>query len=194
MDIEDIIDDLTEIQRITLLLLDSKGKEPLRGRLWFQKELYLLAQNLKELASEANFEPDLMGPYSENAEEELVQLELNDLIRIVDNRIMITPFGTELAKELRDEFKKEDIDMIEDFKEFMNDLSQDELLAFIYFSYPDTVSESVKVKPLIPKRDKIALQLYRKGKLSLEKSAKVAGLSVEKFMKLIKDKHLTLSS
>ena len=50
------------------------------------------------------------------------------------------------------------------FKEFLNDLPDEEILAFIYVSYPDYISESAKWDELKPERIKIAVSLLRKEK------------------------------
>jgi predicted HTH domain antitoxin len=76
----------------------------------------------------------------------------------------------------------EQIEAILDYKEFLNDLTQDELLLFTYVSYPEFKAESAVYDRVIRKRIPIAVSLYKKGKVSLEKAAFLAGLPVEKFL------------
>ena len=40
-----IFENLTETQKFTLLLLSAKNSEPIKGKLWYQKELFLLSNN-----------------------------------------------------------------------------------------------------------------------------------------------------
>ncbi len=73
---------------------------------------------------------------------------------------------------------------IEQFKEILNDLSSDEVLAFTYFSFPEWNfgDESMEYKSLVPKRKRLALSLYEKGKVSAEKAAFIAGIPLEDFI------------
>ena len=63
----------------------------------------------------------------------------------------------------------------------MNDLTEDEILLFTYVSYPKFKSESAVYERVI-KRIPVAVSLYNKGKVSLEKAAFLAGLPIEKFL------------
>lgn len=194
LDLKKVMDSLTEIQKMALLLLSSKNKEPIKGKLWYQKEMFLLAQNNEDLKCESNFEPDFMGPYSENADEELEQLQLSDLIEYERSHIKLTASGLKISEELKKKADPKLIEMIEEFKDLFNDLNQDELLAFIYFSYPNTVSESVKIELLRPKRTDLAVSLYLKRKASVGKASEIAGLTIEKFMTILKERRIAIYS
>jgi len=65
---------LSDIQKISILLFSTNNFEPIRGKLWFQKELFLVAENIPRLQEETDFEEDLLGPYSEIARALLVRL------------------------------------------------------------------------------------------------------------------------
>jgi hypothetical protein len=56
-----IFENLTETQKYTLLLLSANNFEPIKGKLWYQKELFLLSKNNEGLVEDADFEPDFMG-------------------------------------------------------------------------------------------------------------------------------------
>jgi hypothetical protein len=62
---------LTLTQKYALLLLSANTNQPITGKLWFQKELFLVSQNITRLEDETEFEGDLMGPYSEIADADL---------------------------------------------------------------------------------------------------------------------------
>ena len=77
------------------------------------------------------------------------------------------------------------IQKIKEFKGFLNDLTKDELLAFTYFSYPsqnELEKESIEYKDLIPKRKRLAISMYQKGKISAQKAAQIAGEHLEDFL------------
>jgi hypothetical protein len=184
---------LTLIQKYTLLLLSANDGQPITGRVWFQKELFLASKNLPRLESETEFEGSLMGPYSENADAELDQLRIEGLIEC-DGKIKLTAKGQEVADRLKQKASKETIELLSDMKSFINDLSEDEMLAFVYFSYPDMTIESIKLEEIQTKRVDLAMRLYRKRKTSICKSAQIAGLSQEDFIGIARARGTTVFS
>ncbi len=187
-----ILENLTETQKYTLLLLSAKNYEPIKGKLWFQKELFLLAKNSDELAEQTDFEADFMGPYSESADEELEQLEFAKVVEKEGNRLKLTGLGRDIAEILEKNTSDEEKEMIEDFKSELNDLTEDELLGFIYFTYPEMTRESVKFEKIKPKRMNIALSLYAKSKISLGKALEIAGMNIDTFIKEAKLKGIQI--
>lgn len=193
MDIKDrILENLTETQRYILLLLSSNNYEPIKGKLWFQKELFLLSKNSDELAEQTDFEADFMGPYSESAEEELEQLEFAKIIEKEGNKLKLTALGQEITRILEKNSSGEEKETIADFKEVLNDLTEDELLGFIYFTFPDMIKESIKIEKIKPKRKNIALSLYSKSKISLGKALEIAGMNIDTFIKEAKSKGIQI--
>ena len=187
-----ILENLTETQKYTLLLLSANNYEPVKGKLWFQKELFLLAKNSDELAEQADFEADFMGPYSESAEEELEQLEFAKVVENEGNKLKLTGLGRDIAEILEKNTSDEEKEMIEDFKSELNDLTEDELLGFIYFTFPEMTTESVKFEKIKPKRMNIALSLYAKSKISLGKALEIAGMNIDTFIKEAKLKGIQI--
>ncbi len=183
---------LSITQKIAILLLSSNLFEPVRGKLWFQKQFFLIAQNIPHLEEETDFEEDLLGPYSETVNDELEQLRVEG---IVDKRKLgLTPLGRRIAKLLEARAGKKLTQLISDIKSFVNNLSKDELLGFIYFSYPEMKSESVEYERIKENRQLIAIRLYQRGKVSLGKAANIAGLSQEEFIKKLRAKGITVFS
>ena len=189
-----IFENLTETQKFTLLLLSAKNSEPIKGKLWYQKELFLLSENNEELAEETDFEPDFMGPYSETADEELEQLESAEVVEKEGNKLKLTSLGQEIARKINDNTNIEEMQMIEDFKDFLNDLTEEELLGFIYFSFPDMTEESIKYENIKPKRKNIALKLYAKSKISFGKALEIAGINIDDFIEEAKLKGIQIYS
>ncbi len=189
-----ILENLTETQKYTLLLLSANNYEPVKGKLWFQKELFLLAKNSDELAEQTDFEADFMGPYSESAEEELEQLEFAKVVEKEGNKLKLTDLGKDITKILEKNSSEEEKEMIEDFKAELNDLTEDELLGFIYFTFPEMTKESIKIQKIKPKRKNIALSLYAKSKISLGKALEIAEMNIDNFIKEAKLKGIQVYS
>ncbi len=183
--IEDIVEDLTDLDLAILLLLHVCNNEPLKGKVTFQKEMFLIADYIQKIWEKTEFIPHSFGPYSEAAEIEIGNLQSLGLVKEKDHEYQITNDGIAAIDKAKPVFTDEEIEAIQDYKKFLNDLMQDELLLFIYVSYPDYKEESTVYKQVIKRRIPTAISLYKKGKVSLEKAAFLAGLSIEKFLDLV---------
>ncbi len=62
MDLDEIQEYLSDTQKLSILLLGSNLFEPLRGKLWYQKELFLIAKIIPQLEEEIDFEEDFLDP------------------------------------------------------------------------------------------------------------------------------------
>jgi predicted HTH domain antitoxin len=191
--IEKIIKHLSELQKISILLLASNNFEPIKGKLWFQKEMYLLSKNINLLEEESDFEPDLLGPNSETLDEELEELEDIKIVKEDENKRILTTLGQEIAKILISKTDKESLKIISDMKNFFNDMTKDEILGYVYFSFPEMTEESIEYKNILAKRKEIAISLFKKRKVSLGKASEIAGLPIEDFMKLLKSYNISLT-
>jgi predicted HTH domain antitoxin len=176
-----IEDDLSLTQRISILLIGANSFQPVKGKLWFQKELFLIAQNVKNLEEEADFESDFIGPYSEIADEELDQLRREGIVE--KEKVELTPYGREVAKHLQQESPLNILKLISEMKSFLNNLTKEELLGFIYYSFPEMREESVEFAEIERVRKQIAISLFKKGKVSLGKAASIAGLSQDELIR-----------
>ena len=179
-------EDLTEIEKYILLLAGANDSKPIRGNTWLQKEMFLISKNNESLNQEASFESDFYGPFSDNISEEVDELKMNDFLVIQGGKIQITNDGRNIFLKLKKSIQKDEMEMIEYIKSFLNDLPEDELLAFIYFTYPNMAEESLVKKKIEKKRVELALSLFRKEKISMEKAAEISGLPLESFVKHIR--------
>jgi len=184
---KDIVGELDILQKYILYLLHAKKDEPVKGSLWLQKELFLSSKLDKELGSEADFEAYLQGPYSEEIDEALNDLRTLGFVYIDRwGPIRLSAEGSEISKLIEDELKLDIKEHLEEMKSFLNDMSEEELLAFIYGAYPEMAIHSVKFAQINKKRLPLAKQLYKKGKISLGRAAEVAGLKIEKFLESVR--------
>ncbi len=187
--IDEKIEHLNCSGRFILLLLGAKDCEPVPSSLHLQNEMYLLQNLFPELADEACYEPHRLGPHSEIVENEAVRMEITGLTSARDGRLELTPDGRRAAAALKSRSGITIIQKIEEFKEFLNDLTKDELLAFICFSYPSqnkSEKESAEYKDLLSKRKKLAASMHQKGKISAQKAAEIAGECLGDFLKELK--------
>ena len=180
--IEDIVEDLSELDLAILQLLHAGNNDPLQNRVAFQKEMFLIADYIHKIWEQAEFIPHTFGPYSEAAEIEMGNLKSLGLVKEEGREYHITSNGIAAIGKAKNVFSDEDIEAIQDYKKFLNDLSRDEILLFVYVSYPKFKEESGVYEQVIRKRIPTAISLYKKGKVSLEKAAFLAGLPIEQFL------------
>lgn len=180
--IEDIVEDLTDLDLAILQLLHAGNNDPLKGKVAFQKEMFLIADYIEKIREQVEFIPHTFGPYSEVAENKMRNLKSLGLVKEKYHEYHITPNGVAVLSKSKSAFTEEQIDAIRGYKEFLNDLSRDEILIFFFVSYPDFIEKSAVYERVIRKRIPTALSLYTKGNVSLEKAAFLAGLPVETFL------------
>ena len=178
-----VLEDLSEVKKNLLLLLSANSNEPINGKLWYQKELFLVSKNNKELEEEANFEPYFWGAHSELVDTEMEELVQLGVVKKIGYKYFLTDIGKDIAKTVSEKSPKDEKELIEDVKDFLNSLSKDELLLFIYVSYPDMCEDAVELKNLLPKRKEIAIRMYNNGKISIGKTSELAGVSVSEMIK-----------
>lgn len=187
---EYILEDLSEVKKNLLLLLSAKSNEPIRGKLWYQKELFLVSKNNEELAEEAYFESYFWGPYSELAESEMEELIKLGIVREVGFKYELTDRGRDIANSVSKKCSEDEKELIEDVKEFLNNLAKDELLLFIYVSYPEMDEDAVECEQILPKRKDIAIRMYRHKKVSVGKAAELAGISVDEMIRELQKRRI----
>ena len=185
------IGQLNRVDRFILLLLGVKNAEPVPGQIHLQKEMYLLRNLFPELADEAGYEPNFLGPYSEAVAGGAERLASSDLIRADPKGFELTPDGKKAFDILKkgSSEEEEEVRKAGEFKDLLNDLSVDELLAFVYFSYPSETGlekESAEYGNLLPRRGKLAMSMYQREKISAQKAAQIAGMHLEDFLEGLK--------
>lgn len=184
----EILTRLNSIQKYALLMLEANQKAPIRGKLWFQKEMFLLSHLVPSLAEELGYEPALMGPISDSLDWNLDQLQAIGLLKKGHSGLVLTDSGRDCARLVSDQMDPSQKEQAEELKELLNDLSKDELLAFVYSLHPKMTVESDELESLQPKRKSIAVGLFAKRKVGLERGASIAGLPVQAFSSLLRRK------
>ncbi len=179
---ERVLRDLTLTQKYIVVLLGANDFRPVKGSLWLQKELFALSKMFDDLREESGFEAYFLGPHSEFVQDELVDLVQAGVVEKDRGQDRLTALGKEVYKEISKGIKNEKVEAVSDIKDFLNDMTESELLGFVYFSYPEMRDESLKFKEVERKRKGIALSLLRRGKISVEKASEIAGISVERLI------------
>lgn len=182
---ESIIKHLGKLDVILLALLYENDQDGVKGKIFLQKEMFLIINYINEMEDYADFISHFFGPYSEPVEKSLGNLEAYQLVNYKKGKYYITEKGVEVYNRKKDELKEDQIEAIRYFKDFLNNLTRDELLVFIYYSFPEFTDESVWNDNIERKRKEVSKSLYIKGKVSLEKAASLAGMPIEEFIEYV---------
>lgn len=180
--------ELNDEEKIIIYSLGALDRAPLRSKIKLHKLLFLFSNVFKDYRELLEFDPHLFGPYSETINYLIEDLEKLELIEIRGSQYILTDKGWEIYNKFRP--KKELLSVLEDFKEFLNDLSDDEILAFIYVSYPNYIGESAKWDELKNKRVDLAISLLKKGKISYGKAVEISGVKSSRFEDIIRERRI----
>ncbi len=174
--------------RLILALLGAKKGETIPRKLWLQKELFYLARDKPRMKEGLQFVPYLQGPWSEPSDLALDDLRSLGLVSFdpkYGNHVELTSAGRAFYKELANQMPVELREEVEEVKDLMNDLSENELLLFVYETYPRMTTGSVVKEKALLDRVSYAQRLYKKGKVSLERAAELAAVPLRDFRRLV---------
>ena len=157
-----------------LLLFNALNEKPIKNMINIMKMLYFISLNVSSLENEFSFEADNYGPSSDVVERNLESLNQENFLKESKNGFQLNNLGKEYLNSRN--FDDVDNDLIEDMKELFDGLTSDEVCALTYFTFPDTTSESLILDRIIENRQKLALNLYKKNKISVEKASEIAGI------------------
>ncbi len=178
---------------IVLEILNASNQKVIKQKILFQKISFLSLRIFKHLFELADFKAHILGPYSPSLSKTTEQLiNLGDVQINEKKEFALTSKGKEILEDFHKTLKtkeekdqnKEFRNVIENIKDYFNDFTTDEMLAFIYKSFPDYVEYSIRAEQLDYK--KIFLDLYEKGKLGISKIAELIGCSYDEAYDLIK--------
>ena len=176
-----------------LSLLNDNNQEPINGKTRLMKELYFISLNIPSLSNIFEFEADNYGPSSDVVMGYLDDMSQMKLItakhRSQDNNTIYS-IGEYGKKFLDQEELDLDYELISEMKSLCQGITNDELLALTYFSFPEMTEESLVKDKIWAKREKLALGLYKKNKVSLEKAVEISGLNYSQFLGLLNSKNI----
>ncbi|MDH7508937.1 MAG: UPF0175 family protein [Methanomassiliicoccales archaeon] len=179
-----------ELEEQVVLYCIGALNRPLRSELYLQKLLFLVSNVFPELKDELRFEPHLMGPYSFKVSQILEDLITDELVEKRKGGYKLTQTGGRTFSSLT--LPRELRNVIEEFKDILPDLTEDELLVFVYALYPDYISESTRWDRLRPKRKELAASILRKSKVSFSQAARIAGMNSVSFADYLKKRGIRI--
>ena len=170
-----------QLHKIIVLLCHAGGDEPVRGMTKMQKLVFMLSQ-IYGRDEEMGFEPDMYGPYSEIVDEEVHHLEGLGILSGRGNRIGITAAGIKAAEALAEQ-EPEMSKVVARYKIMFNDMTTNEVLAYVYATYPDMAKKSPVYDRIASEMDAHVTSMLRKRKITSGRAAMLLGKSREYVIK-----------
>jgi predicted HTH domain antitoxin len=150
--------------------------------------VFLVSLDIEELREELEPRPTMYKDifYDENIAEAIESLKLDGLIE-GDSSFLLSNKGKEIAPFL---LSDKDRDIYEEVVDLFKDTTDDEILVIFYYKLYDQIKVLKPLKRIESNRKKLAISLYRKGKISIGAASEIAGIDEAKFIKLLKKENL----
>lgn len=166
--------------KIIVLLCHAGGGEPIRGEARMQNLVFMLSHRYG--GKEMGFEPGAHGPCSRTVAEETRYLEELGILSSGDGRIEIAKTGRKAAEALAGQ-ESDMLQIVERYKEMFNDMSEDEVLAYVCATYPDMAKSSAAYDSVKSNMEMHVMSMLRKQKITSAKAAEMIDESREYVMK-----------
>jgi predicted HTH domain antitoxin len=175
--------DYTNIEKAILILLYLYNDKVDIYRL--HKMVFLASLDFKDLRDELEPRPTMYKDifYDENIAEALESLQLDGLIE-GDTSLQLS------SKELPFPLSDKEKDIYNEIIDLFKDTTDDEILAIFYYKLYDQIKIIKPLKRIESNRKKLAISLYRKGKISIGAASEIAGMNIKDFMEMLKKKKL----
>lgn len=187
-----VLKDDNELQKFIILLASAASDKPIKGNTKLQKILFLLSNSIDGIREYGDFDAYLYGQYSETIDQELQYLEQNGVLCNAHGEIALTETGREIAKDVTKNTTSDILKAFIKYKEIFNDLTNKELLAYVYSAYPNMAKESVEYENLRPNMEDHIMSLVKKHKISAQRAAELIKKPQTYVIKKMKDKGLPI--
>ncbi|MFZ8801186.1 MAG: UPF0175 family protein [Candidatus Nanopusillus sp.] len=191
---EALKEEFTLLEKIILVLLYLNRNQKI-DNLRLTKMIFLISYDIKELREELDFKIYKTKIYDQNINDILDGLKQDGFIKIKNKNkyivyIVLTESGIEEAEKILKDFSKKEIDILEEVLDLFNGTTDDEVLAVFYFKIPGFSELSGPLPKIIKNRKKLAISLYKKGKISIGAASEIAGMNIKDFMEMLKKENL----
>ena len=168
-------------QRLIVLLAASNGGAPIMGQTKLQKMMFLLSKMSNDMVEQCGYSADNYGPYSEIVGEAARHLGEIGVLSFDDRgeNISITLTGRRVAEEIAEGEDDNTLDIIDSCKDMLNDLPTDEVLAYVYSSYPHMAEQSVVYDRIKRNMERHIMSMLKKEKISSERAAELLGMPLD---------------
>jgi len=171
------------VEWVLALLHAFGGRAP--SKLHVQKALFVASRYIDGLRETLEFKAYRMGPWSEEINDVVENAVFSGLLAPSKNGIALTSRGDAKARSVWKKLSSRDREVLTRVASLCSRMSEDELLLYIYTLYGYSEKSDVVAK-LLRKRRELALSMLRKGLVSVGLAAKMAGMTVQDFVKYLR--------
>ena len=165
---------------VLVLSMEDRTKQKAMNRLHFHKTLYYF-ENLQQ-DKEISFSNYLYGVVSFELQENLDTLVESGLVTKIGTKYVLTQEGEALAKRLLSEYDENTLRKLKYSKYLLNDLSDKELLYFMYMTFEETQVNSIEFKNLQKNKEKWVKNLFEKDRINSATAAQWLSISQRDFL------------
>jgi hypothetical protein len=170
---------------ILALAVEDKKRQKAMDTLHAQKVVrYYEFLGQKKDVDFSNFK---LGGVSYELQESLTTLiECGFIINSDGKHFELSDEGKKAAEELQSRFGAEDLRKLTFSKQQLNDLSNDEVMFFMYKLLPETQANSTEVNRLFKRNRELTESLFKKGRISAAMAASWLGITEQDFLTSVK--------
>ena len=181
---EKMLASCNQLHRIIILLAASNGGEPIRGGTRLEKMVFMLTRGEGWEGFPCGYAAGECGPHSNVVEEEACRLEEAGVLRTDGGNVSVTQLGMEIASKIAGGENRLTLAMIDEHKDMFNDLTADELLAYVYTAYPGMSARSPAYDRVMPDREQHVMSMLKKEKITSERASELLGRPLEDVLEL----------
>ncbi len=174
------LDSPTRSFLVLVLFMEDRTKQKAMNKLHFHKSLYYF-ENLKQ-NKEISFSNFKYGVVSFELQENMETLVESGLVIKIRTKYVLTQEGEDLAKKLLLEYDDETLRNLKYSKDLLNDLSDKELLFFMYMTFKETQENSIALKNLMKNKDRWVKNLFQKGRINSATASQWLEMSQRDFL------------
>ena len=174
------------VTRYVIITLGASSFRPVRDITYLQNIIFLLSESNPKLGRKTRYMYTPMGPHSKAVEEIVNDLTNNGFIENKNGRLYLSGAGTTPFYSFLEDVTGRQYDTVVRRKEFMNDLTPDEMLSLIHSCYP--APEYDRHCRVMADRVRHAVRMYESGKIGMKRAAQVAGMTLDDFSALLCNK------
>lgn len=169
-----------------LIALYSSPKKSYPSEIYIQKFLFLAQKYLKNIDIE--FQPYRLGPYSPSVKDSIdILISENSIKKDPSGELKLSQKGLKKAENRFLQCSDKERELLSELGRFIYNMSEDELLLYTYIVHGYKEKSDI-INKLLQRRIPIAISLVRKNLVSISLAAKIAGMSLQEFIKFLKKK------
>jgi len=173
------------IEWVLALLYAFGGRAP--SKLHIQKALFVASRYIDSLRETLEFKAYRMGPWSEEVNDVIENAIHNGLLVTSRDSVALTLHGITEAESVWKRLSDKDREVLKNIVDFLSGMSEDELLLYIYTVYGYSEKSDI-ITRLLERRKELALSMLKKGLISVELAAKIAGMPLQEFVSYLRRK------